>query len=348
MPPVKEPPRLIASLLNPVVATEPWEWPYRRICRLCFLVAASLLALTDLAGADLAVIPTDCSSCRGSYRLLARPDRTALARTQRFAEAVRHIGKPVVLSFAGERSHERAPLPGTWVLRRSMYGSRAGEPDVPLPEFFSLEPLDQIGVDQIRGRPWRPVPTVGFCGSDRRSISTSWRFTGCNARASGGWACRPSAASSCAVARSISWHRRRPRRQSFSPATSRCSAAESKSRREFLGNLLGADHQLSVRGSANDSSRPWQAMRVGRPPLFVDTDCAWPCATEVGWSKLTVVGSEADIGRLPEAPADFHAGLDEERFRALQEACRATWEIHLTAHGLARWRHASFRERPSV
>jgi hypothetical protein len=59
MPPGKEPRWLIASLLYPVVATEPSEQPYRHIYRPYLLGAPNLFALTDLADADLALIPTD-------------------------------------------------------------------------------------------------------------------------------------------------------------------------------------------------------------------------------------------------------------------------------------------------
>ena len=49
-----------------------------------------------------------------------------------------------------------------------------------------------------------------------------------------------------------------------------------KFQNEFLSNMQNADYQLSVKGSANYSVRPWEAMAMGRPPLFVDSDCGWP------------------------------------------------------------------------
>ena len=64
-------------------------------------------------------------------------------------------------------------------------------------------------------------------------------------------------------------------------------------RREFPEIIRGADYQLAPRGSANYAYRPREAMCVGRRPLFVATDCAWPFNDEVDWWKLLAQASGA-------------------------------------------------------
>jgi hypothetical protein len=117
---------------------------------------------------------------------------------------------------------------------------------------------------------------------------------------------------------------------------------------EFFSSMQASDYQLSVRGSGNYSVRPWEAMAMGRPPLFVDSDCSWPFEGDVDWSRLMVRVQEDDIDRLPEAVADFHARLDDETFRQLQQACRATWERYLTPQGFATWLQGYMAEKVSV
>ena len=121
-----------------------------------------------------------------------------------------------------------------------------------------------------------------------------------------------------------------------------------KVEREFLDNMNAADYQLSVRGSANYSRRPWEAMAMGRPPLFVDSDCAWPFEGDVDWSKLMVQVDESDIDRTAEALVDFHSSLEDRSFRQLQQACRTTWERYLTPQGFAVWLHRFLADKVSV
>ena len=87
---------------------------------------------------------------------------------------------------------------------------------------------------------------------------------------------------------------------------------------------------------------------MGRPPLFVDSDCAWPFEEKIDWSRLMVRVDESDIDRLPEALADFHSRFDDQSFREIQQDCRATWERYLTPNGFATWLREFFADNVRV
>lgn len=338
---------LLAPLLDPSLATEPSDRLYRRIYRHYYRASADLFSLTPLEDADVALVPADWSTYQGSYSWAARPDRAAIGRAREFAARARRLGKPVVAFFTGERSHERVPLPGAWVFRKSMYRSKQGGRDVMVPEVFYPDLLEELGMEEIEERPWVAKPSVGFCGMARRRQTSEYL------RQLGFHLVHLVRESSPGVSpfRGVELRLRAVQflqasnlvRTNFIVRDSSVFFGQQNKRhrdrvrREFLDNILGADYQLALRGSANYSYRPWEAMCVGRRPLFVDTDCAWPFDDEVDWSKLLVRVDESDLARLPEALLDAHAALDDESFREIQHACRATWERYLTPLGLARW-----------
>lgn len=346
---------LLAPLLDPSLATDPSERLYRRIYRHYYRAAADLFTLTPLEEADVALVPADWSTYQGSFSWLARSDRAAIGRAREFAERARLLGKPVAVFFTGERSHERVPLPGAWVFRKSMYRSRRGPRDVMVPEVFYLDLLEQLGMETIDERPWVAKPSVGFCGMARRRqasehLSQLAFFLVHLARegASGvspyiGVELRLRAIEVVRASNLVSSKFIVRDKSVFYGSENKTN--RERVRREFLDNIRGADYQLALRGSANYSYRPWEAMCVGRPPLFVDTDCVWPFDNEVDWSKLVVQVDESDLARLPEALLDAHSALDDTRFRELQHACRTTWERYLTPLGLARWLRDFLAER---
>ncbi len=358
LPAGEDPLWLLTPLLDPSLAEEPSDRPYRRIYRHFYRTAGDLFALTPLEQADVAVIPADWSAYHGSLSWMARPDRAAIGRARSFAAEARRLGKPVIAFFTGERSHERVPLPGAWVFRKSMFRSRAAERDVMVPEVFYLDLLEEAGADRPSIRPWRPLPSVGFCGLARGQQPGEYvRAAGfhlVHLLREGFLAPSPYSGMSLRLRAMQALERSDRVRTEFIVRTqSVFYGAHNKARREtvkreFLENMQGADYQLAVRGSANYSYRPWEAMSMGRPPLFVDTDCAWPFEGEVDWSRLMVRVDEGDLDRLPEALSDFHAALDDARFGDLQRACRAVWERYLTPQGLAAWLGDFLRRRVTV
>ena len=346
---------LLHPLLDPQLAVEDSSRRYRRIYRNYYKVAADLFDLVSLEEADVAMLPADWSAYQGSYSWSSRSNREDIASARRFSEKARRLGKPVIVFFSGERSHENVPLPGAYVFRKSIYRSKIGKRDFVIPHVSYLDLIEQLGLSQPTRRVWNMKPTAGFCG-----LARSKRFTDYP---------RQFAANffhflregSCAIDqfKGLSLRQRIlqilggsgqiktdfiMRDKSFFPRQNNKEWQES-ARTEFLKNMCDSDYQVCVRGSANYSRRPWEAMCAGRIPLFVDTDCVLPFSGEVDWSKLMVVIDENDVNRLPEAVMDFHSCINDESYQGIQSDCRSAWERYLTPEGLAGWLRVFWGEK---
>jgi hypothetical protein len=348
---------LLEPLFDPSLAEDCSDRPYRRIRKHYYEIAADLFSLVPLEQADIAMIPSDWSCYQGSFHWVARADRAAIRRARRFAANARSLGKPVVVFFAGDRSHERVPIPGAWVIRQSMYRSRAGARDIIMPSVIYDNPLEKSGLDRPTERSWKAVPSVGFCGAARACRTEDYLrsipfhlvhifregYPGVPTRR--GLELRMQALNVLERSRLVTTEFTLRDHGWWNIAN---KSDRDKFQSEFFSSMQASDYQLSVRGSGNYSVRPWEAMAMGRPPLFVDSDCSWPFEGDVDWSRLMVRVQEDDIDRLPEAVADFHARLDDETFRQLQQACRATWERYLTPQGFATWLQGYMAEKVSV
>lgn len=104
---------------------------------------------------------------------------------------------------------------------------------------------------------------------------------------------------------------------------------------EFDENLLSATYALCVRGSGNFSARFYEALSLGRLPLFVDTDCVLPFEDQIDWRARTVWVDADDVGDIGNRLVSAHAAAiaDPQRSTA---ALRSLWEDRLTVHGFFR------------
>lgn len=339
---------LLAPLFDPNLGTHDSDRPYRKILRRYHQNAHELFELSSLEEADLAIVPADWSTYQGGFSWAARPQRSAIQKARKFSAAAMRLGKPVLVFFSGERSHERVPLPAAWVFRMSMYRSRAGERDVAIPAVFYQDILAISELETPLLREWHAMPSVGFCGFSRR-IRPAERFRDLGFRAVHlvrerrpgisqfrGLMLRDRALEVLAASDKVG-SRLLARPESVFFGTRNDPSFRDSIRREYAQYMITTDYQLSVRGSANYSRRPWEAMSAGRVPLFLDTDCVLPFADELDWSKLMVIVPESDLDRLPEATREFHESLDQNSYRALQLRCREVWEEYLSPLGFARW-----------
>ncbi|MDX2089255.1 MAG: exostosin family protein [Kofleriaceae bacterium] len=117
-----------------------------------------------------------------------------------------------------------------------------------------------------------------------------------------------------------------------------------KSRREFVENVLGTDYTVCMRGGGNFSVRFYEALAMGRIPVFVDTDCVLPYQHRIDWRKYAVWIDQRHLHDAGRIVADFHSRLSPEQFRELQLACRRIWQERLTADGFYRHFREHFEE----
>ena len=97
------------------------------------------------------------------------------------------------------------------------------------------------------------------------------------------------------------------------------------SRLEFVNNLINSDYIVCIRGGGNFSIRFYEALCMGRIPIFVDTDCILPFDHMIDYRKYCVWVDQKEIPMIAEKVADFHASISPGEFEDLQVACRQLW-----------------------
>lgn len=119
-------------------------------------------------------------------------------------------------------------------------------------------------------------------------------------------------------------------------------------RREFLDNLANNDYALCMRGGGNFSQRFYEAMAIGRIPIFIDSDCLVPFRDQVDWKRHTIWIDERDLRDAPRIVAQQHARFSAAEFAEIQRSCRAIWRERLTPSGFYRHFHEHFPELASL
>ena len=101
---------------------------------------------------------------------------------------------------------------------------------------------------------------------------------------------------------------------------------------EFDQNLASATYALCVRGTGNFSARFFEALSVGRIPLFVDTRCVLPFEDEIDWRRHTVWVDAADVGRIGEILVAAHPAVVDDPDRSV-DSLRRLFEDRLSQPG---------------
>lgn len=102
---------------------------------------------------------------------------------------------------------------------------------------------------------------------------------------------------------------------------------------EFYDNLKDSDYVVCVRGAGNFSIRFYEALAMGRIPVFINTDCVLPFDGTIDWKKHVVWVEYKERSQAAEKVVDFHSALSEKDFIDLQRSNRELWEERLTLKG---------------
>jgi hypothetical protein len=106
-----------------------------------------------------------------------------------------------------------------------------------------------------------------------------------------------------------------------------------RQRGEFIENLNTTDYALCARGLANCSIRFYEAISLGRIPLFVNTHCVLPYDWIVDWKKACCWIEEPDLARVGPLLREYHAKLTPEEFAAKQRLARELFEKWISPEG---------------
>lgn len=125
-------------------------------------------------------------------------------------------------------------------------------------------------------------------------------------------------------------------RKSFSANRKTAEGDMQKLREEMVDVILGSDYALDVRGDANDSTRLFEILSLGRIPVIVDTERNFPFSDKVDYSSFALIVDFRDIKNLPERIAEFHATVSPERFEQMQKNARDAYVKYFRIDALTR------------
>lgn len=111
-------------------------------------------------------------------------------------------------------------------------------------------------------------------------------------------------------------------RNSFSASPKTAEGDMQTLREEMVDTILHSDYALDVRGDANNSTRLFEILSLGRIPVIVDTERNFPFSDKVDYSSFALIVDFRDIKKLPELIAEFHENISPEHFEQMQRNAR--------------------------
>jgi Exostosin family len=301
----------------------------------------NMFEMTSLQESECAVLPF-------AWEHAVR-DTALFDTARRFCERARSHGRKTAIFFVSDLSTP-VDIEDSVIFRTSSFRSRRRQNEYAVPG-WSEDFVDRYlgGRLPVRDKPIRA--TVGFCGLIAKEGRSKWRDVlgrsnrirlacGTGQRfetpSNQGHILRGEAIEILRSARGIDTNfvvRKEFLGGSIGPDGRTDMSIQRHVRAEFLQNLIDSDYALCVRGAGNFSYRLYEAMSLGRIPIFVDTDCVLPYDFHVDWKQYCVWVDSTDLPSIGEKIADFHAGISAARFRELQHACRELWQNWLSPEG---------------
>lgn len=288
-----------------------------------------------------------------------RTDPAARAFAEDAIRVAGELGRRIVIFFDSDHDDIIAWPEHAVVFRFSLYRDtrRINEFSIPT---FSQDLLDLHRGGVLRPRSKGAVPSVSFCGYapplggrlSVRAARETLRYIAYRAKALARrrrWiAHAPRVHALRALRRAGGVETRFIVREQFAfnrwgvlqPGGTPESAA--RQRAEFVTNIDAADYALCARGLANCSIRLYEALSLGRIPLFVNTRCVLPYEWLVDWRAVCVCVDERDLPRIGNILRDVHARFSPEEFASRQRLGRALFERWIRPEGFFTEMHQHF------
>jgi hypothetical protein len=137
-------------------------------------------------------------------------------------------------------------------------------------------------------------------------------------------------------------------RDSFSASPKTAGGDMQTLREEMVDTILQSDYALDVRGDANNSTRLFEILSLGRIPVIVDTERIFPFSDKIDYSSFALIVDFRDINRLPERVAEFHKHISPERFERMQKNARDAYVNYFRIDALMRPIAEELRAKISV
>lgn len=326
----RQPCAMLAPLLNSRLSATNASWASAD-------EASRLFRLVPQAEATYAVLAWDWETARADPGLR----RFALGFIR--ANAARGLA---TLVFHPDDSEAPVRLPDTLVFRTSIVRGRSRPHEHAFPWIIA-------GGPPAPTRPYRPTPSVGFCGATHRN---EWRrptlfrrlfrrhrnqYPLAYPRAPGLRALALDALRASRAIEAVIIERDRFMGGAVRPDGSVDPEIAVAVHREFVTNLFETDYALCMRGAGNFSIRFYEALAAGRVPLLIDTRCILPWPDLIDWDAVVVRIDASHLDELGERLLAAHEAMGPAGFAERQRLCREVWERHLSGPGcfrtLRRW-----------
>lgn len=259
-------------------------------------------------------------------------------KVQMILDEARAAGKPVLIDGAGDLEYP-IDVPNSVVFRVSQYRYSAKDNEITVP--FPAEDLLQSfrgGVHELRTK--QDIPSIGFTGwadisALKRAkifikelpITLGALFDEKRGAEHKGLLFRKRALAALSNTTGIEPHF--TARATYSGHVATISGTVKNNREEFVDNLAGSDYALAVRGDANASVRFYEALSMGRIPVFLDTACVLPLEDRINYRDFCVFVDWRDTDRIGEKLVEFHRSVTPERFALMQHKAREAYEKYL-------------------
>lgn len=232
------------------------------------------------------------------------------------------------------------------VLRLSQYRYEVSSQEITIP-FLAEDLLEAYGEGVLKPRKKTERPSVGFAGwsgmpfvqrikTAIKELPITFAATLDSKRGAEhkGLFFRERALNALAKSLRIDAHLKA--RPTYSGHVATLTGNGEDNRREFVQNLFESDYALCVRGDANSSVRFYEALSLGKIPLFLDTACVLPLEDKIRYRDFCVFVDWRDINRIGDILANFHAQVSPEQFEEMQRKARAAFADYLRMDSFAK------------
>ncbi len=214
------------------------------------------------------------------------------------------------------------------------------------PAFIEDPLVKNYNTTKIQIRPYNSNPTIGFCGQANASIGNALqefaKTLGRNIKSGLGISNSPaqqllstsylraSVLKNLEDAKGVETNFVYRKKYRAGATTERM---RKRTTLEFYDNMQESDYIVCVRGAGNFSVRFYEALAMGRIPIFVDTDCLLPLNEIIDWEKHMIWLAYSDRNAVAEKVRQFHTNLSPQQFEVLQVQNRKLWEKKLNVGG---------------
>ncbi len=323
----------------------PWEKRLANYANICH----SLFEIVSLDEADIAILPFDWVEVTG-FSWKDKINKSAYVLGIQFAQMVKQAGKPLVIFYSGDISHEQIPIQDAFIFRQSIIGKRRQPKDFVHTTFY--EDLVQHYLDdKLTIRQKQEKPTIGFNGcATRYSYTRKLKETIRQGliQATGGFYF-PIHEGHHLRYEALKYLSKSPlveskfttRNEMVFFTRTNDPGEKLKLRLEYVRNIVETDYNLCCRGWGNSSLRVYEIFCCGRIPIIIDTDYVLPYDFKIDWKKYSVWVSKKDLPYIAEKVVEFHNNLSPQEFIDLQYECRKIWKEYLSYEGFFAnlWQH---------